>query len=77
MTVSAITAAVLTSNNKSDTSQCDHPGSLTASNDGGCLLSCTPTANIDGSQRCNATVESGTTGEFEGSISNCTTIGDC
>lgn len=73
--VSAVTAAILPSNNKSDASRFDVVGSLTATGNGN-LVSCTPTANVDQAFRCNVTVASGTTGVGEGTISNRTTVGD-
>lgn len=74
--VSALTAFVFASSNKTDVRICAHPGSLTFTSNG-CILTCTPTANISIEVACNVTAESGTTGIDDGSITNCTTIGDC
>jgi hypothetical protein len=73
--VSAVTAAVLPSNSKSDASRFDVAGSITdaTSNLNG---SCTPTANITPGETCNVTVGSGTTNVGLGSISQATTVGD-
>jgi hypothetical protein len=74
--VSAVTAAVLPSNSKSDASRFDQAGSLTFSDDNLLNQSCTPTANITAGQTCNVTAASGSTVKVGGSLSNRTTVGD-
>lgn len=72
MGVSAVTAAVLPSNNKSDATRVQ--GSLTfiTNNVGG---SCTPTGIVNDAA-CDATANTGTTLVGDGTVSNKTTFGD-